>query len=53
MLVVALCKVCVFDRWLAGIAVSYPSGARTCVSCERCVLSGRGLCIGLITSAAE
>jgi len=23
------------------------------VSCERCVLSGRGMCIGLITSPEE
>jgi len=34
---------------LVGLWVGIPLGARISVSCECCVLSGRGLCIGPIT----
>jgi hypothetical protein len=37
---------------LAGIAGSNPAGDMN-VSCECCVLSGRGLCVGLITRPEE
>ena len=37
---------------LAGIAVSNPVGGMG-VSCECCVLSGRGLCFGLITRSED
>jgi len=45
------------SRWLRGSAaasllgsrVRIPPGAWMSVSCECCVLSGRGLCVGLIT----
>jgi hypothetical protein len=36
-------------RSLTGIESSKPAGAWISVSCECCVLSGRGLCVGLIT----
>jgi hypothetical protein len=32
----------------AGIVGSNPAAAQTSVSCKCCVLSGRGLCVGLI-----
>jgi hypothetical protein len=35
-------------RSLAGIAGSEPAGRDRCLSFEFCVLSGRGLCVGLI-----
>jgi hypothetical protein len=38
---------------LAGIAGSNPAGARLSISCECCVLSGRGLCDGPITRTEE
>jgi hypothetical protein len=34
---------------LLGLRVRIESGARMSVSCEFCVLSSRGLCVGLIT----
>ena len=34
---------------LLGLRVRIPPGAWMSVSCECCVLSGRGLCVGLIT----
>ena len=34
---------------LLGVWVEIPPGACMSVSCECCVLSGRGLCVGLIT----
>jgi hypothetical protein len=40
-------RVC--SRSIAGIAGSNPAGSRISVSCECCVLSGRGFCVGLIT----
>jgi len=40
-------KAWVCGRLPAGIAGSNPAGAWD-VSCECCVLSGRGLCVGLI-----
>jgi hypothetical protein len=46
-------KAWVCDSWLAGILVSNSAGAWTSASCERCVLSGRGLCVGLITCQGE
>ena len=38
---------------LLGWRVRIPSGAWMSVSCECCVLSGRGLCVGLITRPEE
>ena len=38
---------------LAGIVGSNPPEAWMSVSCECCVLSGRGLCVGLITRPEE
>ena len=46
-------KTSVFGRSLAGIAGSIPAGTWMSVSSECCVLSGRGLCIGLITRPEE
>ena len=40
-------KAWVYGRSLAGIVGSNPAGGHGCVEC--CVLSGRGLCDGLIT----
>jgi len=40
-------RVC--GRSIAGIVGSNPTGSWISVSCECCVLSGRGLCVGLIT----
>jgi hypothetical protein len=37
----------------AGIVGSNPAGAWMSVSYECCVLSGRGLCVGLITLPEE
>jgi hypothetical protein len=38
---------------LTGIAVSNPARGHGCLSCECCVLSGRGLCDGLVTRPVE
>ena len=38
---------------LLGLWVRIPPGAWMSVSCECCVLSGRGLCVGLITRPEE
>jgi hypothetical protein len=38
---------------LLGLWVRFPSEAWMFVSCECCVLSGRGLCVGLITRPGE
>jgi hypothetical protein len=38
---------------LLGLRVRIPPGAWMSVSCECCVLSGRGLCVGLITRPEE
>jgi len=38
---------------LPGLRVRIPPGSRTSVCCECCVLSGRGLCVGLITLPEE
>jgi len=43
----------VCGRLLVGIAVSNPGGCMDVVFCECCVLSGRGLCDGLITQPKE
>jgi hypothetical protein len=43
--------VCVLS--LAGIVFSNLAGACRSVCCEFCVLSGRGLCVGLITRPEE
>jgi hypothetical protein len=48
--VAARSKAGVCGRSFAGIAGLNPAGAWMSVSCECCVLSGRGLCVGLITS---
>ena len=39
----------VCGRLLAGITDSNPAGAWISVSCDCCMLSGRGLCFGLTT----
>ena len=39
-------------RWL-GLRVRIPPSAWRSVSCDRCVLSGRGLCVGLIAPPEE
>jgi len=44
---------CVCGRSLAGVLGLYPSEAWMSVCCECCVLSGRGLCFGLITRPDE
>jgi hypothetical protein len=44
-------KACVCSRSLAGIRI--PPEAQISVPCECCVLSGRGLCVGLITRPEE
>jgi hypothetical protein len=38
---------------LLGFWVQIPPGVWMSVCCERCVLSGRGLCVGLITRPEE
>ena len=38
---------------LLGLWVRIPMGAWMSVCCDRCVLSGRGLCVGLITRPEE
>ena len=43
----------VCSRSLAGIVGSNPAGGVDAVSCECCVLAGRGLCVGLITVPVE
>jgi len=45
-------KAWVYGRWLAEIASSNPA-ADMDVFCECCVLSDRGLCVGLITLIEE
>jgi hypothetical protein len=51
--VAAQSKAWVCDRFPAGIMGSNPAGAWMSVSCECCILLGRGLCNGLITRAEE
>jgi hypothetical protein len=51
--VAARSKACICGCSLAGIAGSNPDGGKDVVSCECCVLSGRGLCVGLITRPEE
>jgi hypothetical protein len=51
--VAAPSKAWVCVRSLAGIVGSNPSGAWVSVSCQCCVLSGRGLCVWLITRPEE
>ena len=46
-------KVWVCGRSLAGITGSNPAGAWMSASCQGCVLSGRGLCDGLINRPEE
>ena len=48
----AWCKECVCGRSCAGIPGSNPTGGMD-VSCEFCVLPGRGLCVGLIIRPEE
>jgi hypothetical protein len=50
--VAARSKRWVCGRSLAGIAGSNPTGSMD-VCCECCVLSGSGLCVGLITRPEE
>ena len=45
-------KAWVCGHSIAGIVGSDPAGDMN-VSCECCVLSGRGLCVGLITRPEE
>jgi len=51
--VAARSKAWVCGRFFAGNVVRIPPGSWMSVSCECCVLSGRGLCIGLITCPEE
>jgi hypothetical protein len=51
--VAARSKARVCGRSLFGIAGSNPAGAWVSVSGEYCVLSGRGLCVGLVTRPTE
>ena len=51
-LVAARSKALLYGRSVIGIAGSKPAG-RMNVSCECCVLSGRGLCDELITRPEE
>jgi hypothetical protein len=51
--VAARSKAWVCGRSLAGKVGSNPAGAWMSGSCECCVLSGRGLCVGLITRPEE
>ena len=46
-------KARVCGRSLAGISVRIPPATWMSLSCECCVLSGRGLCFGLITRPEE
>ena len=39
--------------WLLGLQVRIPPGAWMSVSCDRCMLSGRGLCGGPIPRPEE
>jgi hypothetical protein len=52
-LVATRSKAWVCGRSLAGIGVRIPPPAWAFVSCECCVLSGRGLCVGPITLPEE
>jgi hypothetical protein len=47
--VAAWLKAWVCGSSLAGIVGSNPAGAWSSLYCECCVLSGRGLCVGLVT----
>jgi hypothetical protein len=51
--VAARSKASVCGRSPAGITGSNPAGAWRFLCCECCVLSGRGLCVGLITRPEE
>ena len=51
--VAARSKAYVCGRSPPGVVVGIPPGAWTFVCCECCVLSGRGLCDGLITRPEE
>jgi len=51
--VAARSKAEICGRSLARITGSNPAGGWMFVSCERCVLSGRVLCVGLITRPKE
>ena len=51
--VAAHSKAWVCGRSLAGITGSIPAARGMAVSCECCVLSGRGLYVGLITRPEE
>jgi len=51
--VAARYKARVCGRSFAGVAGSNPTGGMDVVCCECCVLSGRGLCDGLIPCLGE
>jgi hypothetical protein len=51
--VAAPSKLRVYGLSFAGIAGSNPAGVRISACCGCCVLSGRGLCVGLITRPEE
>jgi hypothetical protein len=53
MSVAARCNAYVCGRSLAGTASWIPLVSWICVCCECCVLSCRGLCVGLITRPEE
>jgi len=42
-----------FDAWICGCSFVGVVGSGMSVCCECCVLSGRGLCDGLITCPEE
>jgi hypothetical protein len=46
-------KACLCCRLFMKLWVRIPLGTRKSVSCESCVLSHRGLCVGLITRSEE
>jgi len=52
-LMAARSKAWVCGRWPSGIVGSNPAGACQSVSWESWVLSGTGLCVGLITRSEE
>ena len=49
----ARCRVWVCDCLLAGTAGSNTAGGMDVCLCNRCMLSGRGVCVGMITRHEE
>ena len=46
-------KAWVYGCSLAGVAGSNPAGGMMSVCCKCCVLSGRGLCVGVLVRPEE